>query len=115
MLLHKATESIFLYAFCPTALATFSSYVPIPFVSRFIRKTNYIRAQLRCDLSNLVNEAKSAAAVVDSNLRRKASLMNTLVSANMHEDKQLSDEEVLSNVFVRRTSSIWVDNLTRFP
>jgi hypothetical protein len=104
-LLAQTAKTFFLHDFCPTLLATLSSYVPIPFLSKFIRETNYAHAQLKMETLALINEARNGVEGMITDPVRNAALLKTLVLANMHQDddsKRLTDDELLSNVFVRQ-------------
>jgi hypothetical protein len=128
-LLTKAIDTIFFRALCPSWLATLARYVPIPFLSGQMRDIENTYEQLRTQMLEFIGAAREAIAISqtenDTDERREArrtnavkgdaALLKSLVEANMSQEgeyKRLTDDELLSNVFVRLTSAFFI--LTMF-
>jgi hypothetical protein len=102
--LARAVDSCLFKFLCPPAVATFCRYVPVPWMSRHARETARVFEELKSHLLEMISEARESVVVEGAPVIAKSALLRNLVEANIDGDggsKRLTDEELLSNVFVR--------------
>jgi len=87
----------------PSLLIRIATRVPIPYVSRHVRKTEAGFAELRLHILEMISSARSSIVAGDSATIKNDALLRNLVDANMKEDgeyRSLTDEELLADIFV---------------
>jgi hypothetical protein len=99
-----AIEKCFFKFLCPPAIATFCQYVPVPWLSRHARETAFVFEELKLHMLEMISSTRDSVVVGGTSVLTKSALLRNLVEANMDgvgDSKRLTDEELLSNVFVR--------------
>lgn len=112
----STTDNIFVKILAPSWLINLSAYIRVPYLSQRLKETEIAFEELRSHLIELISymRADVADGKKSSASGLNAALLRNLVEANMGQDgdtghKQLTDEELLSNVFVsliRQTVSL---------
>jgi hypothetical protein len=102
--LSTTLADIFIYALMPWPLSKIISALPIPYVSKRISMMNEAYRELKVYMFEMIESAKTWVQTTKSVLGVNGALLRNLVEANMklkHDDKSLTDEEMLSDIFVR--------------
>jgi hypothetical protein len=110
-------DNIYTKILTPTWLISLSSVLPVPYISRKLRETETAFAELRSHIVELVNHMRAdvASGGKSEETGLKAALLRNLVEANMMQDddyKSLTDDELLSNIFVRFLNFVCLLSLT---
>lgn len=99
-------DNIFVKVLTPKWLILFASYIHVPYLSRRLEDTETAFEELRGHIMELVSDMRAdiVHGVNDMHSGLNAALLKNLVEANMGQEgdnKRLTDDELLSNIFVR--------------
>lgn len=105
-----ALDHLFVKALTPTWMYTFSARLHLPVVSRVLKETTESFEALGFHMIELISLSR-AWVVGGKTSNMDAALLRNLVEANMTEaddvhHKKLTDDEVLSNIFVCLLNSL---------
>lgn len=99
-------DGLFIKILTPNWIYALSGYIQIPYVSPALRHTREAFEELRHHMLDVVSSARAWVAGGKAETM-DAALLKNLVEANMAQEgdyKRLTDEELLSNTFVRIVS-----------
>jgi hypothetical protein len=98
-----AIENVFFRIAVPPAVLKFLVVFPIPYVSKRVRKIMEAYKTLQAHMLEMISSVRASVNLSIPASTREAVLLKDLVEANARQEgerKHLSDDELLSNIFV---------------